>query len=328
MKITLCKIYNYISEDDGRIIPDKHPAILLEDKNLFTTFVFTHDEKYGIEEMLKNYSCKLMPAFSNTVVTKENLNATKEYYENIYNDKSEDYSKRKEAKFILNHLCEGFKCLHPIENNISYLSQEIPFFTNRKDFKFYPLVTSENKAVTVEDYNNIDRYKEMYAKFLPLIEKALINDRLYKYDASSKETDNFLEIQKEKFSQNERLDLAYEIHNRISIINHTEKISKSAFLEKILTNVEQGKIKNFEIESLKDYIQEIKENEIEAKIKIKEFEIKEITNKLIYFKEKNDKYNIEKYTEKLQDENDKYGILLNERNEIFSKYDDFSDDVE
>lgn len=220
------------------------------------------------------------------------------------------------------------KIPHPTFSEPTFLSAEIPYFNNKANFKFYPFATSENKATTMNDYNNIDKNREMYAKFLPLIEKALINDRLYKYDASSKDTDNFLEIQKEKFSQNERLDLAYEIHNKISIINHTEKISKSVFLEKILTNVEQGKIKNFEIESLKDYIQETKENEIEAKIKIKEFEIKEIANKLIYFKEKNDKYNIEKYTEKLQDENDKYGILLNERNEIFSKYDDFSDDVE
>lgn len=281
MKITFGKLKNFISEDNGEKISKAHPCILVENENdKKVAFLFTHEQLYGIEGRQEAYSYEIKNEMSNTAVRKEDLQATYKYYDKIVKetdkfDIQNNVNIRKEylnAKKILSELSIGYTCYHPIEKSKTYLEQEVAVFKNKEDFiKIHNKNDESFISTTVKnnDYvsnNIIKKNVEKFRKGMAIIEKALINDRLFFFDTSfSKEEkqidnpDDFSSLKeknnlrKEKYDLKDRIDLAFAI----SIERHIQALPFD-----LSDKERKSKIVEYNLLSKEKYIQMIIDNKI------------------------------------------------------------------
>lgn len=237
MNIQFLKIGNYISEYTEEKITVFHPAILVEKNNKYYCFSFTHDKNYAIEGKENKYSCLFLNDFSTTKIgDNKTLEETKKYYENILKNevKVDKILEAKKHLRGLQYYGMDYVCPHKTDNSYSYLSQEVPIFYSRKEFSFYKIPISFKQCSCEKDYLSFEADKEKFLKFLSITKMALLSNVLYKYEPSSK--NDFIEIQKERFTFIERIDLAFEIENEIKWQNHESKLEKIEFLDKIIEN--------------------------------------------------------------------------------------------
>lgn len=331
MKISFGKIWNYISERTEKTITISHPCILIDDNNKTLAFVFTHEIDYGIENKEEKYSYKSPIEMSTTrIKTNENLEIAREYYRNILKIEK-NAGKIMDAKKYLKSLDNyGTECVCPFPaSEKSYLSQEIPVFYDKNEYKFFPLPITEKKCYYTKDYENLEANKNKFINFLPIVEKALLNNVLYKYEPST-QNDKF-ELKTEKFSTNEKINLAWGIENEIKWQNHEPKIEQLEFIDSIL---EKGKktLNNKELLEILEYKKELKIIDIEKSLSIQEskLEILEKEKKEIVLSNDIEKFNdnkkeIEETKAKIEELKKELNDSKEEKIELNEKNDDIND---
>ena len=216
-KVMLGKIYGFLSEKTGDVVTKPHPCIFIDDKNGNRySFIFSHDKDYGVKDKELRYSI-LSPEqkFSNTRVLEEDLKITRDYYYVMSKDKTLPYKARMDAKEIYENVSIGYICYHPIAKERAYLEQEVPKFDisscNRDNFK--------TKTSYKEDSKTDMDLKNFFTEGMRKVEKALLNDRLFVYKSSLKDSDSLFETQKEPFSLKDRIDFAFALDKEIKIQN-------------------------------------------------------------------------------------------------------------
>ncbi len=325
-RISFGNIWNYLSEDTGNVIDKGHPCILITDEisGKAIAFTFTHDKYYGIEGKEERYVAVTAPEISNTrIKNEEELEATWNYYYEIYNNPKNDFATRKEAKQIFDKARIGYLCKHPIENNKSYLEQEVPTFESRFDFKFSHRIT-ETKSNNDMFYEQVKINKTKFIKFLPLVEKALINNNLNKYEAKIKDINGFLDIESQKFSPEERLNIAWKVNNEINFQKNTSKSTELEYVERIKNMIETKGSKVFEISFLNEYIDKLKIKDLEHKIEIIDSKISKLekTKSEIVFKLDIERYSkVKEMISELSSEKTKLNQELSDLKEQFENKD-------